>query len=396
MTVFESKEKAGGMLRNAIPRFRLPESVLDAEIKAIAELGVTFVFGKALGKDFTLDEPQEAGLQGDRAGRRRGRGTAAGRSGRGRQRLHDRAGLPRQGERRRGRPCRGKRVAVIGGGFTAVDSARTAVRLGAKEVYLLYRRTRAEMPATSEEVDEAEAEGVKVMYLVSPKEIIRSNGGISALRMVNHVLGKGDASGRRRPEEVEGTEFTLKVDMAISAVSQGLAADGKALGVKVAKDRIAISDGAATSVAGVFAAGDAVTGPDNIIGAVAGGYAAAVAADRFLAGKAHFLEPNPELTPADKELVLLRNRKATRRERVKPDLRAGGEAQGRFRAVPQADDRSRSHRRGDALPALRLLRDVRPLPSHLLLVRHLAGEGRLRHRQRQMPRLRHVRATLPQ
>src|SRR5208283_4002529 len=122
------------------------------------------------------------------------------------------------------KPALGKRVAVIGGGFTAVDSARTAVRLGAKEVYLLYRRTRAEMPATSEEVDEAEAEGVKVMYLVSPKEVVRANGGISALRMVNHVLGKGDASGRRRPEEVEGTEFTLKVDAAISAVSQGLAA----------------------------------------------------------------------------------------------------------------------------------------------------------------------------
>ena len=154
------------------------------------------------------------------------------------------------------------------------------------------------MPATSEEVDEAEAEGVKVMYLVSPKEIIRSNGGVQALRMVNHVLGKSDASGRRRPEEVEGTEFTLQVD---TVDQRGLAGAGG--GRKSARREGGEGPDRDHATArrlrsrGVFAAGDAATGPDNIIGAVAGGYEAAVAADRFLAGEARFLEPSPELTP---------------------------------------------------------------------------------------------------
>jgi NADPH-dependent glutamate synthase beta subunit-like oxidoreductase/dihydroorotate dehydrogenase len=324
VTVFEAKEKPGGMLRYAIPRFRLPEAVLDAEIKAIADLGVRFVCGNALGKDFTMASLKEQGYKAIVLAVGAGAGLPLGVPG------EDGAGsmtaldfLGNLGAARK--TANGRRVAVIGGGFTAVDSARAAVRLGAKEVYLLYRRTRSEMPATSEEVDEAEAEGVKVMYLVSPKELIRSNGSIESLRMVNHVLGKQDDSGRRRPEEVEGTEFTLKVDAVISAVSQGIGGSAGALGVKVLKDRIATTAGAATSVAGTFAAGDAVTGPDNIIGAVAGGYEAAAEADRFLSGEARFLESSPELTPADKDLVLLRNRTIARRERVKPQLRAAEE-----------------------------------------------------------------------
>lgn len=324
VTVFESQKKAGGMLRCAIPRFRLPEKVLEAEIKAIRDLGVTFVFGKALGKDFTAASLKKEGYKAVVLAVGAGAGLPLGVPG------EDGGGcmtaLEFLADLNAGRKAAsGRRVAVIGGGFTAVDSARTAVRLGAKEVYLLYRRTRSEMPATSEEVDEAEAEGVKVMYLVSPKELIRSNGSIRSLRMVNHVLGKQDASGRRRPEEVEGTEFTLQVDAVISAVSQGIGKDAGALGVEVKKDRISTTAGAGTSAAGVFAAGDAVTGPDNIIGAVAGGYEAAVEADRFLSGDAHFLESRPELTPADKDLVLLRNRTTARRGRVKPQLRAAEE-----------------------------------------------------------------------
>jgi NADPH-dependent glutamate synthase beta subunit-like oxidoreductase len=201
-----------------------------------------------------------------------------------------------------------------------------ARRMGAQEVYILYRRTRAEMPATSEEVDEAEAEGVKVMYLVSPKEVLRQGGKVAGLRMVNHVLAERDASGRRRPEEVEGAQFTLRVDTVIVAVSQGLAQGPRDLGVEVSGNRIvAGDDGVTTSVRNVFAAGDAATGPDNVIAAVAGGYDAAAAVDRALAGEAAFLKERPELRPADKELVLARNAKAVRRERIEAGQRPAAE-----------------------------------------------------------------------
>jgi len=316
VSVLEAGEKAGGMLRDAIPRFRLPERVLESELAMIRDLGVEIATGKALGRDFTIDTLKSDGYQAVVL--------AVGAS----------AGLPLGIPGEDGKSCisaldflhnltrPGKRVAVIGGGFTAVDSARTARRLGAEEVYLLYRRTRAEMPATSEEVDEAEAEGVKIMYLVSPKEIVHQQGAVKALRMVNHVLGEADRSGRRRPEEVEGTEFSLAVDTVISAVSQGLAQDAAALGVEIVAGRIAADeDGVTTSTEGVFAAGDAATGPDTVIRAVATGYAAAVAVDRYIAGEEAFLEPQPELTPADKELVLKRNADAVRRSRVEPNLR---------------------------------------------------------------------------
>jgi len=325
VTVFEAASKAGGMLRYAIPRFRLPERVLDAELNALRELGVTIVTGRALGRDFTLEDLKRDGHAAVVLAIGASRGLPLGVPGE--QGPGSLTALDFLRGVATGSPVEvGKRVAVIGGGFTAVDAARTALRLGAETVFLLYRRTRSEMPATSEEVDEAEAEGVKIMYLVSPKEVIRDGGKVSAIRMVNHVLAEPDASGRRRPEEVEGTEFTLRVDSVISAVSQGLASEAGGIGVDLAGDRIATAaDGVTTSVEGVFAAGDAATGPENVIRAVATGYEAAVAADRFIAGEKAFLEPLPALREADKELVLARNRDVPKRRRVEARLRPAHE-----------------------------------------------------------------------
>jgi len=320
VTVYEAEEQVGGMLRYAIPRFRLPEAVLEAEIRMIAGLGVRFVTGKGLGRGFSLEDLRGEGFKavilaiGASAGIAMG---VPGEEGEGCGTALEFLKMVSAGHD----VTTGRRVAVIGGGFTAVDAARVAVRLGAGEVYLLYRRTRDEMPATSEEVDEAEAEGVKVMYLVSPKEVVRESGKIAALRMVNHVLGEEDASGRRRPEEVEGTEFTLDVDMVISAVSQELAQTAEALGVEIAGGRISVGEGMTTSTAGVFAAGDAVTGPDSVIGGVASGYQAACEADRYISGEDAFLRPDPELTPADKDLVLSRSENVKRRGRVEASRR---------------------------------------------------------------------------
>jgi len=321
VTIFEAREKAGGMLRYAIPRFRLPESVLEAELAALRDLGVELRTGTRLGDDFTSDTLKTQGYKAVILAVGSSVGLPLGVPGEDAQGCV--TALEYLDRVASGNPITpGKRVAVIGGGFTAVDSARAALRIGAEQVYILYRRTRNEMPAASEEVDEAEAEGVKIMYLVSPKEIIADNGKVAAIRMVNHVLAEPDSSGRRRPEEVEGTEFTLEVDTVISAVSQGVAQDAAALGVKLDGNRIATSeDGVSTAVENVFTAGDAATGPDTIIAAIAGGYNAAVAVDRSLAGDEAFLEPQPELTPADKELVIARNRDIVKRPRVKPRLR---------------------------------------------------------------------------
>jgi len=212
----------------------------------------------------------------------------------------------------------GRRVAVIGGGFTAVDSARTAVRLGAEEVFILYRRTRDEMPAVREEVDEAEEEGVQVMYLVSPKRIVVEGGKVRALEMINHVLGEKDASGRRRPVDVEATEFTLRVDTVISALGQELDLDAAACGLKLSKwDTIeADATTGATSVDGVFAGGDAVTGPQNLISAIAAGKRAAVAIDHYIAGDEASLVANPEPVAVKKDLVLRRSGDRTRQNRI--------------------------------------------------------------------------------
>ena len=325
VTVFEARAQAGGMLRYAIPRFRLPEQVLEAELSGLAGLGVKIETGKRFGREVTREWVEREGYKalvlavGAAAGLPLG---VAGEEAAGCMTALDYLGQVACGEAVEV----GRRVAVVGGGFTAIDSARTALRQGAEEVYVLYRRTREEMPATREEVDEAEAEGVKVMYLVSPKEVLSEGGRTTGLRMVNHVLAETDASGRRRPEEVEGTEFTLAVDAVISAVSQAVAQGEAELGVALAGGRITTGgDGVSTGLAMVFAAGDAATGPDSVIAAVASGYKAAAAVDGAIAGEKAFMQPMPELTPADKELVLARNRAVVKRERVPANLRAAGE-----------------------------------------------------------------------
>ena len=210
-----------------------------------------------------------------------------------------------------------------------MDAARTAVRLGAKEVYVLYRRTRDEMPATTEEVQEAEEEGVRVMYLVSPKEVLTDGGRVTGLRMVNHVLGEADESERRRPVEVEGTEFTLRCDTIISAVGQQVALEEAGLKVTDGGTIACSPETCATNIPGVFAGGDATTGPATVIEAIATGKRAAVSIDKFLAGEEAMLEYPPELTQVDPEKVLLRVEDLQRKKRpqvrvVSGDVRKSG------------------------------------------------------------------------
>jgi len=304
VTVFEKAPEAGGMLRYGIPRFRLPVEALDRELEALESLGVTIETGKALGRDFSLQSLRDEGYEAVFLGIGALEPTGLGVRGEDAQGVY--SAVEFLGGYHSGQtPEIGGRVAVIGGGFTAVDAARTAVRLGAEEVFILYRRTRDEMPATPEEVREAEEEGVRVMYLVSPKEVLADGGTVTGLRMVNHVLGEPDAGNRRRPVEVEGTEFTLSCDTVIVATGQQVALEEA--GLKVTGERtIESSDTTATDVPGVFAAGDAVSGPATVIEAVAGGKRAAASIDRYLAGTEAFLEYPPESTQVEPEDALVR------------------------------------------------------------------------------------------
>jgi formate dehydrogenase major subunit len=331
VSVLEAAPKAGGMLRYGIPAYRFDDRDVDREVAAVKGLGVRFAMNKRLGKDFTVSSLlKQDGYRAVFLGVGAQRGTPLGLKG------QDAAGnlsavdfLRAVAEGRR--PKLGRSVAVVGGGFTAVDAARTARRLGVRDVYILYRRTRAEMPAAEEEVWEAEEEGVKVLYLVAPREILVKGGRVAGVRLQNHTLEpRKDESGRRKPLEVPGTEFTLAAETVISAVGQAVdLGDARQTphGTVETDERTL-----ATSIKGVYAGGDCVSGPKNVISAVAQGKRAAVSIDRYLAGDKAFLEYDPPEVEVDQDAVLARH--SQERRAWRPELVAASPAK-RLRGFEQ-------------------------------------------------------------
>lgn len=306
VTIFEKQTRLGGMLRYGLPRFRLNHKVLDEEIEMIKSMGIEFETGKVFGKNITIESIRNDGYKSIFVGIGAQKGRAMNIPG------EDAGGVVHALNFLKdvydGKKVKtGNRVIVIGGGFTAVDSARTAKRLGAKEVFIAYRRTRDEMPATAEEVEEAEKEGIKIMYLVSPREIVQENEWVNGIRMVNQVLGEKDASDRRKPEEVRSAEFVLPVDLVIEAIGQNPERESLC-GIKVDGYGMAECDErtGATSIKGVYAGGD-VNKVDTVIAAIAAGKRAAVSIDKFLSGKNAVLEYEPEYTVTDKDKVLRRS-----------------------------------------------------------------------------------------
>ncbi len=305
VTVLEQADRLGGMLTACIPSFRLNPHDVQAEIKLIQRLGVRFRTQCGLGSDRTLADLRRQGYAAVFLGLGCHGGEKLGIPGEDLEGSLTAVDFLKTAARRR--PfLTGKRVAVIGGGFTAVDAARVAVRLKAKEVFLLYRRTRAEMPATSEEVEEAEEEGVKILYLVAPLALLGSRR-VEGLRLLNHVLGKTDSSGRRRPIEVPGTEFVLPVDYVIAAVSQRPVLPERMEMERTPSGMIPVDPHTgATRVPGVYAGGDCVRGPASVIAAIADGKRAAASIDRALAGAHAVLRPDAPKRMVDKDCVLLR------------------------------------------------------------------------------------------
>ncbi|MBC7263016.1 MAG: NADH-quinone oxidoreductase subunit NuoF [Chloroflexi bacterium] len=284
VTVYEAAPVAGGWMALGIPEYRLPRDVLNAEIDHIKRAGVEIVLNTALGKDFTLDELfDKMGYHavilaiGAHSSRRLG---VPGEDLSGV--MHATAFLK---DVALGKPpkMKGKRVAVVGGGNSAIDAARTALRLGASEVHIIYRRTRAEMPAQDLEVREAEEEGVQFHFLTNPIRVLGDTK-VTGLELQPQELGEFDKSGRRRPVPIEGAGYVMDVDIVIPAIGQSpdlscLNGDSP----EVNRDStFKVGRKLDTSRPGAFAAGDAVLGPATVIEAVAQGNKVAMAVDEYL------------------------------------------------------------------------------------------------------------------
>ncbi|MGN1316060.1 MAG: FAD-dependent oxidoreductase [Acutalibacteraceae bacterium] len=282
--IFESEEKGGGMLRYGIPAYRLPKDILDKEIENIEKMGVQIHYNKQLGKDYTVESlknkydavfvaigawsASKMGCTGENAD-----GVLGGIDVLYRVAKGEKVDL-------------GKKVCVVGGGNTAIDAVRTAVRLGAQEVTLIYRRTEKEMPAESDEIRDAKAEGVKFKFLCSPVEVLSENGKVKGIKLQNMELGEPDQSGRRSPVAIEGSTDVIECDTVISAIGQKVVGGDIDSLELTRKSTIAVDELTfMTSVEGVFAAGDVVNkGPDIAIRAIAGGKNAARSIDCWFKG----------------------------------------------------------------------------------------------------------------
>lgn len=286
VTIFEALPVAGGMLYTGIPSYRLPKDVLDDEIKIIKSLGVEIKTNSPIGENLKINDLFAKGYKAIYIA------TGAHKDQKlnipGEENPDVIPGVVFLRKINLGEKVEiGNRVAVIGGGNVAIDAARTSLRMGAKEVTIIYRRSLDEMPANLEEIKEAEEEGVKFQFLSAPQEIMIQNGKISSLRCIRMSLGQPDESGRRRPIPIPGSEFNIEVDTVIPAIGQvpdlsfindlGLELTPQGT-IKV--DPISLE----TSRKGIFAGGDAVSGPSIAIEAIAHGKEAAISIDRYLRG----------------------------------------------------------------------------------------------------------------
>ncbi len=290
VTVYEAKGKSGGMMRYGIPYYRLTDQTLKDEFDAIERLGVTVHYNTVVGKDITakkLEVEHDAlilaiGAQGASSMRVEGEDSSGVYSG-----------IEYLGNLAEGKtPDIGNEVVIVGGGNTAIDVSRSAIRNGAKAT-ILYRRTRAEMPASSFEIDEALEEGVNIQFLASPVHISSENGEVtvSCIRM---KLGEPDASGRRRPLPVEGSEFEIKATAVISAIGQKVVPDGIIdTGVGLTRWGTVQADPKTfmTDRPGIFACGDCQTGADIAVRAVGNGRKTAYSVHQYLSGQEVTGEP---------------------------------------------------------------------------------------------------------
>jgi NADPH-dependent glutamate synthase beta subunit-like oxidoreductase len=296
VSVFEALPVAGGMMMLGIPRYRLPREVIDREVAMLEDLGVEFRFNRRYGKDMTLDGIKAEGFDAVFL--------AIGAHQSFKLNIPGETEFPQVieavdllrrvalGDRR----IPGKHAVIVGGGNVAIDAARTCLRLGSEEVTIAYRRTRAEMPADVEEVEQAEDEGIHMSFLTIPKAIVGKDGRLTGIECIRAKLIKKDDSDRLFPVPVEGSDFVIEADAVISAIGQRIdlecLSDLKGLKWTRRQTIQANTVSMETSIPGVFAGGDAVTGPATVVEAIGAGKRAAEAIDRYLSGI-----PQPKMPP---------------------------------------------------------------------------------------------------
>lgn len=298
VTVFDSLPFAGGTMLVGVPAFRLPREAIEMDVRLVERLGVRFVFDTTIGVDIGFEDLQR---DFDAIAITAGAMNAV---------VLDLPGADLEGvqygvdfmkKANLGQDLSvGRHVVVIGGGYTAMDCSRTSLRYGAEHVTIAYRRTRSELVVDEEELGETEREGVALDFLVSPIELIGEDGRLTGVRFIRNRLGEPDASGRRSPVPIPGSEFVVPADTVIPAVSQ--AADLSFLPVdatfEVNRGRLKVDPATyATNVRGVFACGDFVTGPTTLIESAGHGKKAAYAIDRYLDGRTDVtVTPNVKIT----------------------------------------------------------------------------------------------------
>ena len=299
-TIFDAMPKLGGMLRYGIPEYRLPKKILDWEIDGILELGNIEVKLKVKwGEDFTVDSLRQEGYDAFLLAIGAWNTRKLGIVGEDLQGVW--SGVDFLVDLALGKDIViGQNIAIIGGGNVAIDAARNSVRMGAETVTMIYRRSRDEMPASPEEIHGAEEEGVKFHFLAAPVRLFGSNGEVDKLEYVKMELGEPDASGRRRPVPIEGSETVIPVDMVIAAIGQfpdlsPVDADKGIEGIPTTRWNTfgADADSLYTGLEGVFTGGDVYRGPETVVGALADGRKAAMAIHLHLREKEVYGPPKP-------------------------------------------------------------------------------------------------------
>ncbi|MBR2760514.1 MAG: NADPH-dependent glutamate synthase [Solobacterium sp.] len=302
VTVYEALHKAGGVLVYGIPEFRLPKSIVAAEVETLKQLGVDVETNIVIGKTLTIDELFDMGYEAVFVGSGAGLPNFMNIPGEALKGVYSanefltRSNLMKSYLSDPDTPImKGGKVAVVGGGNVAMDAARTALRLGAEKVYIVYRRSMTELPARKEEVEHAQEEGIEFLLLHNPTEIIgfnnpddprdERNGFVTGMKCIKMELGEPDEKGRRRPVPIEGSEFTIDVDTVIMAIgtSPNPLIKNTTNGLEVNnRGGIIVNEDGLTSREGIYAGGDAVTGAATVISAMGAGKLAAKSIDEAL------------------------------------------------------------------------------------------------------------------
>ena len=297
VTIFEALHKTGGVLRYGIPEFRLPRNILDREVEYVKSLGVKFITDVIIGRTVKVESLLKNGFDAVFVGSGAGAPKLLGIEGENLSGIYSgnewltRINLMRAYRKDYATPIKiPKNACIIGAGNTAMDCTRTALRIGAENVIIVYRRGRTEMPARAEEIENAEHEGVQLNLLTNPKRFIGDEkGAVKAIECLRMELGEPDSSGRRRPVAVPGSEFIIECDTAIVALGQNpnplirTTTDG--LTCETWGGICINSESGMTSIPGVFAGGDAVTGEATVISAMGAGKVAAAGIDQYIREK---------------------------------------------------------------------------------------------------------------